>query len=91
MLAAMLGCGLVFLSICMQVYYYFHRSKMQSSKRISAICKVIILRTIGFVLCVIAMITSYSSVYVSVAFAIALALLIYDVWRLKLQIDEMVK
>ena len=64
---------------------------MQNDKKISAICKVIIARALGFISCIVALLTSCRSIYLCVTFALACILLIYDVWRLKWQIDEIVK
>ncbi len=91
MLAAVLGYGLVFLSIYLQLYYWCGWTKMQNSKRISAICKVIIARSLGFIACIVALFTSNSTTCLYITFALAFILLVYDVWRLKWQIDETVK
>lgn len=91
MLSVILGYALVFLSIYLQIYYWCGWTNMQNDKRISAICKVIIARTLGFIACIVALITSDGDTCLYITFAIALILLIYDVMRLKWQIDETVK
>lgn len=91
MFAAILGYVLIFLSIYLQLYYWCGWTDMQSNKKINSICKVIVPRTFGIISCIIALITSKGNIYLYIAFAIGLALLIYDVWRLKWQIDETIK
>lgn len=88
-----LGNVFVFISIYLQLYYWCGWTKMQNKKKISAICKVIIIRTLAVISCIIAFAIgeqSSSNIFY-VTFLIAFILLLYDVFRLKTQIDETIK
>ena len=64
---------------------------MHDDKRIRAICKVIIVRALGFFACIVALVTSYRSLHLYVAFTFDFIFILYDVLRLKWQIDKTVK
>lgn len=91
MIIVIISYGLVFLSIYLQLYYWCGWTNMPNDKRISAICKVIISRALGFIACMVAIFTSNDTTCLYIVFALAFILLVYDVLRLKWQIDEIVK
>lgn len=91
MWAAIIGYGFIILSVCLQLYYWYTWTNIESNKKISAICRVIICRTFAVIAFIIALITLNSNIYLYITFAISFMLVIYDVLRLKWQIDKKIK
>jgi len=92
MLAVVLGYVFALLAICLHLYHWYRWKTLQNKRKIIAICKVIIFRTIGIVFCTIALVmTEHRSIFLLAICSFSLPFLICDVWRLKWQIDEMIK
>lgn len=91
MFGVTLGYLFIFLSVCLQIYYLLGWAKKENKKKIVCICKVIIFRTLGIISGALALITTvHGTMFLYAVCSFAFGFLLYDVWRLKLQVDETV-